>query len=80
MSVRLWLLLGLLLVISLGRNVPEYDVAFDFFAGEDSLFMPVDKDADVAGLLGWRHDEGGRSLRERQRLDGGAQRTDAASP
>lgn len=60
MPVRLALLLLLLLLIGICGNVLEGDGAPDFLAGKDSLVVPMDEDADVAGFLGRGHVEGGR--------------------
>ena len=40
------------------RDILKGDGTFDFLAGEDSLVVPADKDADVARSV-WRHCERG---------------------
>jgi hypothetical protein len=42
-------------LIADGRDILEGDCAFHLLASEDGLVVPMDKDADVAGLLGWGH-------------------------
>lgn len=80
MPVRLILFLLLLLLVGICGYVLECDGALDFLAGEDSLVVPMDKYADVAGFLGWGHVKGGWSLSEGRQLGRDAGQTNAASP
>lgn len=74
------MVLLLFLFICVRGYILENDGALDFLAGKDSLFVPMDKHANVAGLLGWGHLERNWSLSEGRELGWDAGQTDAASP